>query len=342
MSINKISRREFIKQSAVGAATLSVGTIPSIGFTAESPTKTINGMGYRTLGRTGLNVSEVMLGAGPMNPNMSNLLRAALSQGINYIDTGSGYGKGQSEIAIGQVVKSMGNRDKVIIASKASGVENSRFLKEGAASELEKTLRKNIEGSFKRLQTDYIDIYFCPHGARSMDEIAYPALREVLEKFKKEGKIRYTAVSTHTDYAALSLAAIKSGFYDVLMPVICPTTLNPKIKEAALKSYGIDTKKEGAKQSKGRPILDVREVLKAAIEKNIGLIAMKAAKIGFNPPEIHDFVKKELAPGTKLSFHQVAYRYVLDQPGISGVCIGMNNMNHLKEALVLSQEKLKG
>ena len=66
-------------------------------------------MGYRTLGRTGLEISEVGLGAGSISPSGGNLIRAALSQGINFIETSSNYKNAQVETAIGQAVKSMGS-----------------------------------------------------------------------------------------------------------------------------------------------------------------------------------------------------------------------------------------
>ena len=72
----------------------------------------------------------------------------------------------------------------------------------------------------------------------------------------------------------------------------------------------------------------------------IGLIAMKGAKDQHHPDAIHGLVKRELAGETDLSFHQVAYRFVLDQPGVSGVCIGMGQMRHLEEALVLPKTTL--
>ena len=333
--IQGVSRREFMRQAGFGAAALAVSSVASLpGCTTKD--------GMTVLGRTGLEISEVVLGAGPMNPNLANLLRAAPAQGINYIDTASGYGKGQSETAIGQVVKAMGNRDKLIIATKASGVRHKDLM--GAeASEVEKAVRQNLEGSLERLQTDYVDVYFCPHGASAPEQVAYPGLRETMNKLKKEGKIRFTAVSTHTRYDEVVRAAVESGYYDVLMPVISPTTLIPDLGKAAVDSYASQPgAPEGRRRRRGRPILAMREIIAAASKKNLGVIAMKAANDGFNPKAIHDLAKSELAKDTQLSFHQVAYRWVMDQPEVHGVNIGMSTTLHLDEALVLPQKSLKG
>ena len=333
MDLKRQTRRQFFKTVGAGAAGISLlGHLPG-----EISAGTIrNGMGYRTLGCTGLEISEVILGAGPITPARGNIVRAAIAQGVNYIDTASSYGKGQSEIAIGEVLKSTGKRDQVIIATKASGLNHKR-LKDAPAADVEKAIRERLETSLGRLNTDYVDVYFCPHGAKQVDEVAYPALRETMDKLKKEGKIRFTAISTHTDYANVSMAAVESGYYDVLMPVICAPTMVPKIGEATKAAFTSESGK-----MKGRPIFDVREVVRKADQADMGIISMKAAKDGFNPMEIHDLVRSEFAKDKDLSFHQIAYKWVLDQPGIDGVNIGMSNMLHLREALQLPETTLQG
>ena len=95
-----------MRQVGLGAAALAAASTAPLGLPAAATIK--NGMGYRTLGRTGLEVSEVALGAGSISPSGGNLIRAALSQGINLIETSSTYKNAQVETAIGQVVKSMG------------------------------------------------------------------------------------------------------------------------------------------------------------------------------------------------------------------------------------------
>jgi len=118
-------------------------------------------------------------------------------------------------------------------------------------------------------------------------------------------------------------------------------TLLPHIRKVVSESKKA---REGGKMLGGqeRPIIDVSEVLKAAQRKNVGVIAMKGAQEGFLPPIIRDQLKGEFAKDANLSFHQFAYRYVLDQPQVSTVSIRMANMLHLNEALVLSQKTLKG
>lgn len=339
-----LTRREFVRQAGLGAAALVAASGTPLELLRASTIR--NGMGYRTLGRTGLEISEVALGAGSISPSGSNLIRAALSQGINFIETSSNYRNSQVEDAIGQVVKSMGIRDKVFILTKAGNLEMGRML-DASASEVEKAVRAELEGSLKRLKTDYVDVYTCPYMAFSPKEVTLPALREALEKFKKEGKIRFKGLSTHSDYANICMTALGEGYYDVFQFPVNFATVLPHVRNAVLgaKKAEKSAAKEGGRKGEGgfeRPIIDVREVLKTAQQKNIGIVAMKGAQESFLPPSTRDQVKSELAKDTKLSFHQFAYRFVLDQPQVSTVTIRMANMLHLNEALVLSQKTLKG
>ena len=273
-----LTRREFVCQVGLGAAALAAASTAPLRLARAATIK--NGIGYRTLGRTGLEVSEVALGAGSINPSGGNLIRAALSQGINLIEASGSHV--QAETAIGEVVKSMGNRDKVVILTKAGTLDVGRLLN-APASQVEKAVREQLEGSLKRLETDYVDLYISPYMANSTSEANLPALQEALKKLKKEGKIRFRGLSTHFDYANICMAAINGGFYDVIMFPINIATLVPHIGNAVLESK----KAEEIGKPRGmydRPIIDVREVLKAAQQKNLGVIGIKGAQERFLPP----------------------------------------------------------
>lgn len=338
-----LTRREFVLQVGLGVAGLAVASPAKLALSAASATK--DGMGYRVLGRTGLEISEVALGAGSISPSGANLIRAALSQGINFIETSSNYKNSHVETAIGQVVKSMGNRDKVFILTKAGNVEIGRML-DAPAAEVEKAVRAELEASLKRLQTDYVDVYTCPYMGFSPKEVTFPAVHEAMEKFKKEGKIRFKGLSTHSDYVNICMAALDGGYYDVIQFPVNFATVLPRVREAVLEAKKAE-KSAGPAAKTGeagfeRPILDVREVLRVAQQKNIGVVAMKGAQESFLPPSMREQVKNELAKGTTLSWHQFAYRFVLDQPQVSTVAVRMANMAHLNEALLLPQKTLKG
>ncbi|MBC7876715.1 MAG: aldo/keto reductase [Anaerolineales bacterium] len=155
-------------------------------------------MKLRPFGNTGMNVSEVGLGAWQLaNPDWGvddknealKIVQKSLEAGCNFFDTAPGYGGGRSEELLGQGLKSV--RKDVIICTKFS------YYNENHEGEWKaKHVRPVLEGSFKRLQTDYMDILLLHNPPRElMDGNASAELYAELEKLKSEGKIREYGVS---------------------------------------------------------------------------------------------------------------------------------------------------
>lgn len=168
-------------------------------------------MHYKTLGRTGLRVSVIGLGTmvhaghfGPMKDEESlAAIDAALELGVNFIDTSDAYGAGYSETLLGNALK--GRRDKVILATKGGNVmvgpnKGKRIFAPAYIDDV-------LHGSLKRLQTDWIDLYQLHNP--DLEVIERGEVWEVLEKRKKEGKIRHYGVSINT--MAEGIAAAKGG-----------------------------------------------------------------------------------------------------------------------------------
>jgi aryl-alcohol dehydrogenase-like predicted oxidoreductase len=155
-------------------------------------------MKLRPFGNTGMNVSEVGLGAWQLaNPDWGvddksealKIVGKSLEAGCNFFDTAPGYGGGRSEELLGQGLKSV--RKDVIICTKFShyGEDHQRDFHA-------KNVRPVLEGSFKRLQTDYVDILLLHNPPREqMDGNVSAELYAELEKLKTEGKIREYGVS---------------------------------------------------------------------------------------------------------------------------------------------------
>jgi aryl-alcohol dehydrogenase-like predicted oxidoreductase len=173
-------------------------------------------MHYRTLGRTGLRVSVVGLGTmvhaghfGPMKDSESlSAINAAIELGVNFIDTSDAYGAGYSEALLGKALQ--GRRDKVILATKGGNVMvgPDRGKRNFDPAYIDRVL----EESLKRLQTDCIDLYQLHNP--TVDVIEHGEAWEVLEKAKKEGKIRYYGVSINT--IDEGIAAVKDGRSDTI------------------------------------------------------------------------------------------------------------------------------
>ncbi len=120
-------------------------------------------------------------------------IHAAIDKGINLVDTAPVYGFGTSEQIVGKAVAQYGKRDQIILATKA-GLEWDDAKKKVWRNSGPKRIRREIEDSLRRLQTDYIDIYqiHWPDPVEAFEQTA-----EAMEKLKKEGKIRAVGVSNY-------------------------------------------------------------------------------------------------------------------------------------------------
>ncbi len=199
-------------------------------------------MKYRTLGRTGLRVSEVGFGAwaiggtsyGPTrDENSLDALEAAWEHGVNFFDTADTYGHGHSEELIGKFLK--GKRDKAVIASKVGW----DFYHGGSKKNFDPDyIRFAVEESLKRLQIDCIDLYQL-HNPKP-EEIKSGDLFHLLDELKRAGKIRFYGVSVHTPREALEL--IGSGEADTIQLIfnlIDQRSVSEVFPAAAEKKIGI-------------------------------------------------------------------------------------------------------
>jgi aryl-alcohol dehydrogenase-like predicted oxidoreductase len=161
-------------------------------------------MKYRKLGHTGLIVSEVALGSmqfgGKMNmgnlgqEDTKRLVKVALDRGINFIDTADVYSFGESETLLGNALK--GIREEVVVATKVRLPMGENFNRSGATRV---NIMREVEGSLKRLQTDYIDLYQV-HGWDSNTPLE-ETLR-TLDDLVRHGKVRYIGLSNLMSWQA--------------------------------------------------------------------------------------------------------------------------------------------
>jgi aryl-alcohol dehydrogenase-like predicted oxidoreductase len=120
-------------------------------------------------------------------------IHAALDAGINLFDTAANYGAGYSEIILGKGLK--GRRNEAIIATKFGHIVNEEAKTVyGDDDQILANVRKDVENSLRRLQTDVIDIYQLHAG--DYDPVKAVELRGVLETLVQEGKIRWYGWST--------------------------------------------------------------------------------------------------------------------------------------------------
>lgn len=195
-------------------------------------------MKYRQLGNTDVKVSVICLGTmtwGEQNSQNEAFQQMdyALDQGVNFFDTAEIYAVppkketyGFTEEIIGNWFYERKNREKVFLASKiASRAEDITWIRDGGNNlgfDL-KNMTSAIEGSLKRLKTDYIDLYQLHWPERSVpkfgkldfnynpydkDWISFEEILNNLEKFIKQGKIRYVGISNETPWGIMSFIEI--------------------------------------------------------------------------------------------------------------------------------------
>jgi len=152
-------------------------------------------MKYRKMGRTGLMVSEICLGTMTFGNQMNEaesikLIKRAMDAGINFIDTADQYVNGLTEEIVGKALK--GVRPNVVLATKVGGWQSGPTVNDIGTSR--KHIMDGVEGSLRRLGTDYIDIYYTHRWdhATPIDE-TLRALNDLVH----QGKVRYLGCSNY-------------------------------------------------------------------------------------------------------------------------------------------------
>lgn len=172
-------------------------------------------MEYTTLGNTGIQVSRLCVGcmsfgdpaskmhAWTLNPEESeSLIKRALDLGINFFDTANTYSAGTSEEYLGRAIKNNTIRDKVVLATKV-------YFNEGHLSK--EAIIREIDGSLKRLGTDYVDLYIIhrfDYGTPVEETM------EALHSLVRAGKVRALGASAMYGYQFNNMqsAAEKNGW----------------------------------------------------------------------------------------------------------------------------------
>jgi len=209
-----MNRRTFFSSGILGAVAVGASPKRVLGKKAEisssAPPKILNynpAMKYRPMGNTGVLVSEISLGGLVMAESVH---RYAIEHGVNLVHVAWDYLGGQSIKTLGAGLKSV--RDKIYIA-----------LKDDYPS---------IDEALKVLNTDHVDfLMFNRHFAFSATDAR---IAETFEKLKNQGKVRFAGLTTHGMVKDTTAAGIRSGFYNVVMPVLNQPNLEAMAEELRL------------------------------------------------------------------------------------------------------------
>ena len=300
-------------------------------------------MEYRLLGGSGLKVSALSFGTGTFGgtneffkawgstevDEARRLIDVCFEAGVNLFDTADGYSDGRSEEILGKALE--GKRDKALISTK-SAFPTGPGPNDAGSSRYH--LRRALEASLRRLGTDYVDIYHL-HAFDALTPIE--EVQDTLNKFVREGKVRYIAASNFSGWHPMkSLAVAEQHGWTRFVAHQVYYSLIGREYEWELMPLGLD-QKVGAlvwsplgwgrltgKLRRGQPLPDVSRLHKTAeagplvpdeyLHSVVDALDKVAAEIGKTVP-------------------QVALNWLLQRPTVSSIILGARNEEQLRQNL---------
>lgn len=298
----------------------------------------------RTLGRTGLRVSAVAFGAGPVSGLMTGpdrdaqlaTVRRALDAGINWFDTAPGYGGGASEANLGRALADL-RATEVHVATKVR-------VPPDAADEPGEYIRRSVEGSLTALGLDRVTLVQLHNGVTSTrgDEPASITPRDArgvaaaLRRLQDEGLVRLVGL-TGTGYPAALAEVIGSGEFDTVQV-----------------PYNLLNRSAGGGPADGEA--DYGDAIGTAAGQGMGVFAIRVYAAGAlldQPPSAHTLTtpyfplalyERDLARAARLrervagrmAMGELAVRFVLSHPAVTSAIIGFGSPRHVDEVARLA------
>ncbi|MCU4176382.1 aldo/keto reductase [Carboxylicivirga sp. N1Y90] len=229
----KKSRRHFLKVATAGIAGASL--LKTTDSAAKSKKK--EAVIYRTLGRTGIKLPIVSVGA-MKDPSM---VKAGLIKGIKHFDTAHVYQKGKNETMLGEALEDQ-DLSKLFTVTKI--VPDDMDRKTGLIGEecTAENFLKMFDTSLERLQVKSVDLLYV-HAVSTKQAVLHPEVIKAVKLAKEQGKCKFLGVSTHKNEPEVIRAAIEAEIYDVVLTAYnfkqdhLPE-LNMAIEEGAAKGIG--------------------------------------------------------------------------------------------------------
>lgn len=209
----RATRREFLRTGAKGiaAAALASSCSPGPGGGESPPGRPPSSV--RTLGRTGIRLPVVSIGAYGMD-----IMRRALDKGLKYVHTSSTYAERNQERMLGEALKGLA-RDSFVIGTcpdlpyRFSGGGPSMDV----GTEVDPGLiGKSMDGSLERLGLDHVDIYYLASVGTRRSALHEPYIK-AFEELKRRGLTRSIGLITHSNEPQVIQAAVDSGRWDVVV-----------------------------------------------------------------------------------------------------------------------------
>ncbi len=307
-------------------------------------------MRYKTLGNSGLLVSEICLGTmtfggkgfwtaiGSLDQAVADrIVGRALETGVNFIDTADVYSEGLSEEITGRAIRNSGRaREEIVLATKVHGRTGEGVNQRGSSRG---HIMDGVKASLRRLGTDHIDLYQL-HGVDPLTPIEETVA--ALDALVQQGHVRYVGVSNWPAWRIMKGLGLadRHGW------------TRPVSLQAYYTLAGRDLE---------------REIVPLLAEENVGLIVWSplaggllsgkyardedgpkgARRTNFDFPPVNRErvfdcvdVMREIAAAHEVSVAQIALAYVLAQPFVTSVIIGAKNLEQLDDNLAATEVKL--
>jgi len=304
-------------------------------------------MKYRPLGATGLDVSAISFGAGPVSGLMTSadlrrqaeVLERALDSGMNWIDTAATYGNGKSEQGLGEALTSLGAHDKVHVATKV------RLMPEHL-DDIAGNIRASVAESFTRLQRPRVTLLQLhnsitskrgdePTSLTPLDVLGRGGVLETFFKLRDEGLVDYFGLTGIGQPEAMREVIASGQFATIQTPY---HLLNPSSGETMPPGFG-ET--------------NFGNVIAACVDQRMGVLAIRVFAAGAllgNAPSDHTKITKffpldlyerdvrtsqrlyeQLSPGIEMQ--ELALRFVLSHPGVASAIVGLGEPAHVDAAV---------
>ena len=305
-------------------------------------------MNIRTLGRTGIEVSPIAFGAGPIPELMTDddsgrqqaVLQRAVEAGINWIDTAASYGQGRSEQSLGEALAAIDAVDAFHLATKV------RLMPEDLERRsIREIVRDSMAGSLDRLGVERVTLLQLHNSLTSSrgeqptsltpEDVLDPGgVLEAMRELRDEGLVGHLGLTGIGQSAAMR-EVVASGEFDTMQVPF--NLLNP--------TAGVD--------APGRAETDYGNIIADCRVQQMGVFAIRVFAGGAllsRPPAKHTFTTKffpldlyqrDVARARRLadrlvpdhSLHETAVRFVLSHPGLSAAIIGFSEPDHVDQAV---------
>lgn len=300
-------------------------------------------MEYRSLGRTGLKISALSFGAWVTfgkqigDPVAEKLLHTAYEAGVNFFDNAEAYADGKAELVMGDILKRSGwRRSSYLVSSKVFfGWEDDRPNQTGLSR---KHVIEACHDALKRLQVDYLDLYYChrPDPSTPVDETCR-AMHDLII----QGKVLYWGTS-EWDAAQLSAAYEVCDRLGLHAPVVEQPQYNLFHRSRVEKNLAPHIKNRGLGTTIWSPLASGlltgkynQGVPKDSRLDQPGLEWLKDAVLGPGSEKKLAVVAAlgEIAAELNTTLPQLAIAWCLKNPGVSSVILGASRPEQLTENL---------